>query len=131
MHMLILPMDIKLIYLKISKCPSFSNEHYWIHNIKCQNIIIFCHIYLYIFIYIYIYIYIIITLITMSIFFTAEDDGDGTRSVVTIPEFLQMDMKGKVIAELILPTYNTQDIFIRTYKISLRLQVSLTIVVFV
>ena len=67
----------------------------------------------------------------MSIFFTAEDDGDGTRSVVTIPEFLQMDMKGKVIAELILPTYNTQDIFIRTYKISLRLQVSLTIVVFV
>ncbi|GFS24807.1 indole-3-acetaldehyde oxidase-like, partial [Elysia marginata] len=49
-------------------------------------------------------------------------DGKGTSSVVTIPEFLEMDMKGKVISGLSLPLYDTQDVFIRTYKISLRLQ---------
>ncbi|KAK3730646.1 hypothetical protein RRG08_060314 [Elysia crispata] len=49
-------------------------------------------------------------------------DGNGNRSEVTMTDFLKLDMKGKVIVAMALPTYDTKDIYIRTYKRGLRLQ---------
>ncbi|GFS24784.1 indole-3-acetaldehyde oxidase, partial [Elysia marginata] len=49
-------------------------------------------------------------------------DGDQNRIEVTMPDFLKLDMKGKLMAAMALPTYDTRDIFIRTYKRGLRLQ---------
>ncbi|XP_005106600.1 xanthine dehydrogenase 1 isoform X2 [Aplysia californica] len=49
-------------------------------------------------------------------------DGDGTRSEVSLPDFLSLDMKGKVIAAMALPTFQSKNMVFQTFRTSLRLQ---------
>ncbi|KAK7099380.1 uncharacterized protein [Littorina saxatilis] len=51
-------------------------------------------------------------------------DGDTTESQVSLEDFLTLDMKGKVIIAAALPTYNTDDVFIKTFRVAPRLQLS-------
>ena len=50
-------------------------------------------------------------------------DGDGNQSQVSLQDFMNTDMKGKVITAAALPTYSTDDVYIRTFRVAQRLQV--------
>ncbi|BFZ15561.1 hypothetical protein BsWGS_18600 [Bradybaena similaris] len=51
-------------------------------------------------------------------------DTSGKQTAYSLSDFLNLDMKGKVIVSATLPTYNSTSIQIRTYKTSQRLQAS-------
>lgn len=53
-------------------------------------------------------------------------DGDGSQSQSSLEDFLSLDMKGKVIEAVFLPTYSDNKNSIRIYRVSQRLQVCFT-----
>ena len=50
-------------------------------------------------------------------------DGDGNQTQISLEDFMNTDMKGKVITAAALPTYSTDDVYIRTFRVAQRLQV--------
>ena len=50
-------------------------------------------------------------------------DGDQNQTQVSLEDFLSLDMKGKVITAMAIPTYTDQSVFIKTYRVAQRLQV--------
>ncbi|XP_070198779.1 xanthine dehydrogenase/oxidase-like [Littorina saxatilis] len=51
-------------------------------------------------------------------------DGEGKESSVNLTDFLTTDLKGKVVVSAILPTFSTDDVYIRTFRVAQRLQLS-------
>ncbi|CAG5133766.1 unnamed protein product, partial [Candidula unifasciata] len=49
-------------------------------------------------------------------------DASGTQAVYGLLDFLKLDLKGKVIVSVSLPTYNSTTVCVRTFKTSHRLQ---------
>ncbi|XP_012938611.1 xanthine dehydrogenase/oxidase [Aplysia californica] len=56
-------------------------------------------------------------------------DGNGVSTQYSLTQFLQVDMKGKVIVSLRLPRYQTNDVIVRTYRTSPRLQLCASYIV--
>ncbi|XP_067654508.1 uncharacterized protein [Haliotis asinina] len=48
--------------------------------------------------------------------------SDGSEKSYSLMEFLTLDMKGKVILSVLLPTFPSGDVFVKTFKVSQRLQ---------
>ncbi|XP_067656034.1 uncharacterized protein [Haliotis asinina] len=48
--------------------------------------------------------------------------GDGTETSHSLMDFLNLDMKGKVILSVTLPTFPSGDVFVKTYKVTPRHQ---------
>lgn len=57
-------------------------------------------------------------------FFYLADDSDGSNQHVSLPDFLKLDMKGKFIFAMAMPTFSSSNLYIRSYKTALRLQVN-------
>ncbi|XP_048242204.1 xanthine dehydrogenase-like isoform X1 [Haliotis rufescens] len=48
--------------------------------------------------------------------------SDGTERAYSLMDFLSLDMKGKVILSVILPTFPSGDVYVKTFKVSQRQQ---------
>lgn len=59
----------------------------------------------------------------LCVFFYGSVDEKGSNKNYSLLDFLSLNMKGKVIVSMQLPKYSTEDITIRTFKTSPRMQV--------
>jgi hypothetical protein len=54
-------------------------------------------------------------------------DGSGSETQMDVEAFIGTDMRGKLISAASLPTFTTNDVYIRTFRVAQRLQVTFLI----